>query len=163
MQSRVDVAIAGCGLIGASIAYELAEAGLSVAVFDAREPGREASWASAGIISPAPENQASIPMVPLGVASAELYPEFVRRVEEKTGQKVGYRPSGSLDLILRDDAPEELSTMIAVHHGLGLKAEALSEAQVREWEPALTPTSARGDFAAGGSVDRQSQADGSDH
>jgi glycine/D-amino acid oxidase-like deaminating enzyme len=56
-----DVAIAGAGIIGAAIAWELAQVGLSVGVFDAAEPGREASWASAGILSPAPENPGAIP------------------------------------------------------------------------------------------------------
>ena len=43
-----DAVIAGGGVIGANIALELAEAGLKVGLYDAREPGREASWASAG-------------------------------------------------------------------------------------------------------------------
>jgi len=72
-----DVAIAGGGLIGASIAFELARAGLPVGVFDKQEPGKEASWASAGILSPAPESPAMITLVPLGKASMGLYPEFV--------------------------------------------------------------------------------------
>jgi glycine/D-amino acid oxidase-like deaminating enzyme len=38
-----DVVIAGGGLIGGSIALELAEAGMKVGLYDAREPGREAS------------------------------------------------------------------------------------------------------------------------
>jgi len=67
-----DVAIAGGGLIGGSIAVELAQAGLRVAVFDQSDPGREASWAGAGILSPAPENAATIPMVPLAKASMAL-------------------------------------------------------------------------------------------
>ena len=54
-----DVAIAGGGLIGGSIALELALAGLRVCVFDKSEPGQEASWAGAGILSPAPENPAT--------------------------------------------------------------------------------------------------------
>jgi glycine oxidase len=51
-----DAIIAGGGVIGGAIALELARNDLRVALFDAREPGREASWASAGILSPAPEN-----------------------------------------------------------------------------------------------------------
>ena len=61
-----DVAIAGAGLIGASIGFELAHAGLRVAIFDRQQPGEGASWAAAGILSPAPENAATISMVPLG-------------------------------------------------------------------------------------------------
>ncbi len=87
-----DVAIAGGGLIGASIALELARAGLRVGVFDRQEPGRESSWAGAGILSPAPESPAMIPLVPLGKASLAIYEEFVGLVEEVSGQRTGYRP-----------------------------------------------------------------------
>jgi glycine oxidase len=135
---RYDAVIAGGGLIGASIALELARAGLKVGLFDAREPGQEASWASAGIISPAPESPGMIPLVPICKASAALYPEFVQVVEEMSGEVVGYRAKGSLEIVLRGDAQEEVSTVIAVHHGVGLKADALTGEQARELEPSLT-------------------------
>lgn len=133
-----DVVIAGGGLIGGSIALELAEAGLKVGLYDAREPGREASWASAGMISPAPESPAMIPSMPISLGSVALYPEFIRRVEEVTGKNVGYRKDGALDAILAGNVQEELSTIIALQHGVGLRAEALSAEQARELEPALT-------------------------
>lgn len=134
-----DVAIAGGGLIGAAIAWELARAGLSVGVFDAAEPGGEASWASAGILSPAPENPSAIPAVPLGRASLALYPEFVAALEENSGQTVGYRPKGTIEALFSSDAVRNLSTLIALHHGLGLKAEPLRPQDARELEPALSP------------------------
>ena len=133
-----DAVIAGGGVIGASIALELAEAGLKVGLHDAREPGREASWASAGMISPAPENSGMIPFVPMSLASVALYPEFIRKVEELSGMDVGYRKDGALDVIVDGDAQEELSTVIALQHGVGLKAEALSAERARKMEPALT-------------------------
>jgi len=133
-----DVVIAGGGLIGGSIALELAEAGLKVGLYDAREPGREASWASAGMISPAPESPAMIPSMPISLGSVRLYPEFIRRVEEVTGRNAGYRKDGALDAILAGNVQEELSTIIALQHGVGLRAEALSAEQARELEPALT-------------------------
>jgi glycine oxidase len=136
---KFDVAVAGGGLIGGSIALELARAGLRVAVFDQGEPGREASWAGAGILSPAPESPATIPLVPLGKASMALYPEFVAQVEELSGQSAGYRPKGTLDALFAADALRELSTLIALHHGLGLKAEPLRPEDARELEPALSP------------------------
>jgi glycine oxidase len=136
---KFDVAVAGGGLIGGSIALELARAGLRVAVFDQGEPGREASWAGAGILSPAPESPATIPLVPLGKASMALYPEFVGEVEELSGQSVGFRVKGTLDALFAADAVRELSTLIAMHHGLGLKAEPLRPEDARELEPALSP------------------------
>jgi glycine oxidase len=134
-----DVAIAGAGLIGSSIALELAQAGLKVAMFDRGEPGREASWASAGILSPAPESPAMISMVPLAKASMNLYPALVANVEEISGEKVGFRPKGTIDVFFSKDAIADLSTLIALHHGMGLKAEPLRPEDARELEPSLSP------------------------
>jgi glycine oxidase len=135
---RYDAVIAGGGVIGASIALELAESGLRVGLFDTREPGREASWASGGMISPAPENAAMIPFMPMSLASVALYPEFIHRVEELSGMCVGYRQKGALDVLLDGNVREELSTVIALQHGVGLKAEALTAERVRAMEPSLT-------------------------
>ncbi len=133
-----DAVVAGGGVIGASIALELAEAGMKVGLYDVREPGREASWASAGMISPAPENLGMIPFVPMSLASVALYPEFIRKVEKLTGMDVDYQKNGALDVLLDGDVQEEVSTVIALQHGVGLKAEALRGEQARQMEPALT-------------------------
>jgi len=135
---KFDVAIAGGGVIGGAIALELARAGLRVAVFDRQQPGQEASWASAGILSPAPENPGMVVMVPLGKASLGLYPEFVAQVEEISGKNTGFRLKGTLEALFSHDTKAELSTIIALHHGLGLKAEPLRAEDARELEPALS-------------------------
>ena len=135
---KLDVAIAGGGVIGGSIALELARAGLRVGVFDRQQPGQEASWASAGIISPAPENPGQIASVDLAKKSAAMYPEFVSKIEEISGKRTGYRAKGTLQALFSRDAKAELSTMIAVYHGLGLKAEPLRADDARELEPALS-------------------------
>jgi len=134
-----DVLIAGGGLIGGAIALELAQAGFRVGVYERGEPGREASWASAGILSPAPESPGMIPIVPLAKASMSLYPGFVANVEEISGQRVGFRPFGTMDALFSREATRDLSTLIALHHGLGLKAEPLRPEDARELEPALSP------------------------
>jgi glycine oxidase len=134
---KYDVVVAGGGLIGASIAFELAQAGLRVGVFDAREPGREASWASAGIISPSPEGPAMIPLVALSKASAAMYPKFIEAVEEASGQKVEYRPDGAMEVFWEGDVREEVSTLLAVYHGVGLRAEPLTGERAKELEPGL--------------------------
>ena len=133
-----DAVVAGGGLIGASIALELAEAGLKVGLYDAREPGREASWASAGMISPAPESPGMIPFVPISLASVAIYPKFIEKVEALSGMDVAYRKDGAIDVLLDGGIEEELSTIIALQHGVGLRAEALTAEQAREMEPSLT-------------------------
>ena len=139
-----DVAIAGGGLVGGAIAFELARAGLRVGLFDKQEPGKEASWASAGILSPAPESPAMIALVPLGKASMDLYPVFVAAVEDISDTEVGYRAKGTVEVLTSRQAREEMSTIIALHHGLGLQAEPLSPDDARELEPCL-----RDDLEAG--------------
>ena len=135
---KFDVTVAGGGVIGGAIALELGRAGLRVAVFDRQQPGQEASWASAGILSPAPESPGMIVMVPLGKASLALYPEFVAEVEEISGKSAGFRPKGTLEALFSHDTKAELSTIIALHHGLGLRAEPLRAEDARELEPALS-------------------------
>src|SRR5271166_5325941 len=132
-----DAVVAGGGLIGASIALELACAGMKVAVFDAQEPGREASWASAGMISPSPESRAMNTLLPVSMASVRLYPEFIGRVEELSGKTVGYRKDGALDILLQGDTEQEIAEALALHRAVGLQAELLSGSEAREIEPAL--------------------------
>jgi glycine oxidase len=133
-----DAVIAGGGVIGGSIALELAEAGLRVALYDSREPGREASWASGGMISPAPENAGMIPFMPMSLASVALYPDFIRRVEELSGINVAYRKKGAIDVLLDGNVQEQVTTVVALQHGVGLRAEALTAERARAMEPALT-------------------------
>ena len=133
-----DVVIVGGGLIGAAIALELSRAGLHVAIFDRQNPGLEASWAGAGILSPAPESPAMIAMVPLGQASMKIYPEFIGVVEDVSGKTTGYRPKGTVEALFSNEAQAQLNTIVALHHGLGLKAEPLRAADARELEPALS-------------------------
>src|ERR1700716_3956251 len=135
---KYDAAIGGGGGIGGAIALELARAGLRVAVFERQQPGLEASWASAGILSPAPENPGMVALVPLGKASLALYPEYVAQVEEISGKSTGFRPKGTIEALFSVDTKAELSTIIALHHGLGLKAEPLGAEDARELEPALS-------------------------
>jgi glycine oxidase len=132
-----DVIVAGGGVIGATVAWRLAQEKLRVALMDKQSPGREASWAAAGMLAPAPDSPEAIPLVPLGRASALLYPEFVAEIEEATGRRVGYRHEGTIEALFSADAERALSTLIALHHGLGLAAEPLAVEEARKLEPAL--------------------------
>jgi glycine oxidase len=132
-----DVVIVGGGIIGGSIAFELAQRKLRVAVLDRQELMREASWAAAGMLSPAPDCVAAIPLVPLGRASLALYPNFAGAVEDASGLRTGFRTGGAIEVICHGDAKRELSTLVALHHGLGLACEPLSLEEARNVEPAL--------------------------
>jgi glycine oxidase len=132
-----DVVVVGGGIIGGAVALRLAQEKLRVALLEANVPGREASWAAAGMLSPAPDRPDAIPLVPLGRASAALYPGFVAEIEEISGHRIGYRQEGTIEVLFSPDAERELSTLIALHHGLGLAAEPLAVEEARRMEPAL--------------------------
>jgi glycine oxidase len=132
-----DVVIVGGGIIGGSIAFDLAERDLRVAVLDRQELMGEASWAAAGMLSPAPDCPAAISLIPLGRASLALYPEFIEGVEDTSGLRTGYRTGGAIEVICRGDAERELSTLVALHHGLGLACDPLPLDEARIMEPAL--------------------------
>ena len=132
-----DVVIVGGGIIGGSIALELARRNLRVIVFDRQELMHEASWAAAGMLSPAPDCPAAIPLVPLARASLALYPGFIDAIEESSEISTGYRTGGTLEVLCHGDAERELSTLVALHHGLGLACEPLPLEEAQEMEPAL--------------------------
>jgi len=135
---RCDVVIAGGGLIGGSIAVGLARAGAKVVIVDARVVGREASRAGAGILSAAHESPEMHSLIPLSRASVELYPQFIKQIEELTGQEVGFRPHGSLEVFTKDFDGGKLQKLVSAQREDGLKGEILSGQQARGMEPTLS-------------------------
>jgi len=132
-----DVVIVGGGIIGGSLAFELARRNLRVVVLDRQELAHEASWAAAGMLSPAPDCPAAIPLVPLARASLGLYPAFIATIEEAAEIETGYETGGTLEVLCHGDAERELSTLVALHHGLCLACEPLRLEEAQEMEPAL--------------------------
>lgn len=132
-----DVIVVGGGIVGGTIALQLAQSKLGVALLDRQNPGREASWAAAGMLSPAPDSPSAIPLVPFGRASLGLYPQFVSEIEQLSGQRVGLRRDGAIEVLFSADAERQLSTLVALHRGLGLPTEPLPIDEARKLEPAL--------------------------
>src|SRR5580765_1263094 len=112
-----DAVVAGGGIIGATVALRLAQEKLRVALLDSQEPGREASWAAAGMLSPAPDSPEAIPLVPFGRASLALYPAFIAELQEITGRQIAWRREGTIEVLFSPGAERELSTLVALHRG----------------------------------------------
>jgi len=134
-----DVAIIGGGVIGASIAFELAGQELRVVVLDRQQPGKEASWAAAGMLSPAPDSPRDTSLVPLGRESLRLYPDFVAAIEGASGQSVGYAREGTLEIFSAPEGEAERDRRVSECKELGISAEPTSLDIARKWEQAIVP------------------------
>jgi glycine oxidase len=80
---HADIAIAGAGIIGLSLALELHRRGVNVVVIDAERDGI-ASRAAAGMLAANdPENP--VPLHAISQRSLALYPDFLAEVEYRSG------------------------------------------------------------------------------
>ena len=132
-----DVIIIGGGVIGLSIALELARHGVAVTVLDQGQPGQEASWAGAGILPPGNPSFASTPEALLRAASHVLWDELSQRLRDETGIDNGYRRCGGLELRFQG-APDDLDAELAAWRAEGVEAESLSLAEVAAIEPEIS-------------------------
>ena len=104
MACEPGVAIAGAGLIGASIAWRLAQAGMRVSMFDAGSFGGETSSAGAGMLSPGGEFDRPSIWLDLGIESMRIYASFVEELREETGISIDFQLCGCRQFV---DDPEQ--------------------------------------------------------
>lgn len=104
MRRAADAVVVGGGLIGLALAAELADRGLEVVVVERGEPGREASGAAAGMLSPQTDAAEPSPFFDLALESRALYPDWSRRLLEEVGIDVGYRRTGLLRVVADREA-----------------------------------------------------------
>jgi glycine oxidase len=90
--------IIGGGVIGLSLAWQLAMRGRKVRVLDRQQVGREASWAGAGILPPASREALSHPLDQLRGMSFELHRAWAEQLRAETGIDTGYRRCGGIYL-----------------------------------------------------------------
>ena len=135
--SAYDVIIVGGGLIGSSIAFELSSENLRVAVLDRQEPGREASWAAAGMLAPAPDSPETSALVPLGKQSLSLYPEFVAAIEKASGKSTDFTRNGTFEVFRGPRANAQRDAMVTEFHRLAIAAEPISPDDARKHESSL--------------------------
>ncbi|MBI4854237.1 MAG: glycine oxidase ThiO [Acidobacteria bacterium] len=137
MQS--DVIVIGGGLIGCSIAIELAKKGLKVSVFErSSQLMKEASWAAAGMLAPQSELSAITPMFLLCQKSLQLYQNFVNELEETTKLDCAYRREGFLQLAFDEESAKNLDKNMAWQIQAGLRTEKLTHDDVKKLSPNIS-------------------------
>jgi D-amino-acid dehydrogenase len=113
MNSGVDVAILGGGLLGWSAAYRLTKAGQRVLVIDALEPGT-ATNAGAGIIAPGTSVRITEESIDIFSAAIDYYPRLLAELAADGETNTGYATVGSLFVARTDDEAAQLPEVVAL-------------------------------------------------
>lgn len=141
-----DVIVVGGGVIGCSIAWRLAQAGLKVTLFERRRVGCEASRAAAGMLSPQGESQTPGPFFDLCLRSRTMYRGFADELRDASGIDAQYIDEGTLFVVLQGEDAENKTAWARWQLEADLPVEHVSADDVRRLEPAVTETAVRAVF-----------------
>ena len=132
-----DAVVIGAGVIGCAIARELARRGGDVLVLERDSPGRRATWAAAGMLSPLGETVGDGAFLELADASLHRFASFAHELREETGIDVEYRTSGKMHVSTGSD--DAALRSLATDPRAGRFEVALIDADAaRALEPALS-------------------------
>src|SRR2546421_13078915 len=136
---RADVVIIGGGVIGLSIARELALRGVrDIALLERGELAKEASWAAGGILAPQVEADRADDFFKLARASRDIYPAFAKALSAETGIDVELDQTGTLYVGFSHEDEQEMQRRFEWQQDEGLRVEWLSGDEARELEPNLS-------------------------
>lgn len=138
------VLVTGAGIIGLLTAYQLVAAGLRVTLLEAGEPGREASWAGGGIVSPLYPWRYPPAVQALALQAQDAYPLLATQLLQDSGIDPELHVTGLYWLDVED---EEQAMAWADRHGRTLRRVPVDE--VRRDIPALADRFQRALFAPG--------------
>ena len=138
MGRAAEIVIIGAGVVGCTIAFELARRGAAVKIVDGRSVGSGATQASAGILAPYLESRDGGPLLDLTTRSLQLFDDFIAQVASLSGVDVPYRRTGTLDVAIDDADVRRLSETASLLSGKGVAVQWLDGPAARLEEPQLT-------------------------
>ncbi len=137
--SGSDVLIVGGGVIGASIAYHLAERGVRVTVLERGRNGGHASLASAGLLHPQVDPDVPDALRDLSAKSCARFPELTGRLRELTGIDPQYQTHGWLRVALEAEHIVSLQGRLTEQTRREYDLRLISGDEARAMEPGLSP------------------------
>lgn len=134
----MDVILAGGGIIGLSLAHELASRGVTVTLIEQGAWGGEASQAAAGMLAPLKEFKEEGPLFRLGLASLSLYPQWAERLQTETGIDVQLKRDGVLTVASEESEITDLRAKYRWQKEAGCNLAWLEKDALQELEPLLS-------------------------
>jgi len=131
LPDRARVVIIGGGVIGASVAYHLAERGCAdVLLLEQGQLSCGTTWHAAGLVGLLRATESGTRLVQY---STDLY----ARLEDETGLTAGFRRCGGLIVARTPQRLTQLRRTSAAAEAFGLQAEMLTPGQARERYPVM--------------------------
>lgn len=132
LPQRADVVVVGGGVMGASTAFHLAEAGVDVVLLERNElAGGSTSKAAGGVRA----NFSDELNIALGKRSLELFDEFPVR----PGQEIDLHRSGYLFILTRPEDVELFEASVALQNALGVRSRMVDVDEACRLSPFLEP------------------------
>ncbi len=131
-----NVAVIGAGIMGAAIAFRLARRGVSVALFDASQPGHGASshsfaWINAGAKEPIGYHN-------LNRRSLEMWPRFAAEIgDHGDPDSIGLRWGGKVSWESSPVAAEGLAARVRQLQSWGYPTRLIDADELKRLEPSL--------------------------
>lgn len=132
METTYDTVIIGGGVIGCSIAYQLAKRGLRPLVIEKQTLGSQATQAGAGMLGAQVEMPAPDAMYHLGVASRSLYKELQSELKDASGVDIELQTPGILRLAASEEDRTSLLASREWQTQSGQKTEWLEDEELRQ-------------------------------
>ncbi|BAZ16025.1 hypothetical protein NIES4071_78980 [Calothrix sp. NIES-4071] len=102
----MHVAIIGCGVVGAALAYELSQVpGLKITVFDQKPPAQASTGAALGVLMGIISHKTKGKAWRMREQSIATYSKWVPLLEAVSGRKIPFNRQGILMLLTPDDPP----------------------------------------------------------
>ena len=133
-----DIAVIGAGIIGLMVARDLRAAGLTVALLERSEVGKEASWASAGVLMSRPYPYESIADFALRVEGSEMLLALAPVLADETGIDIEAVSHPALHLALTAEDEANMRALQPQLEGAKLGCEYLSSEEVQARQPEFT-------------------------
>jgi glycine oxidase len=132
-----DIIVIGAGVIGLSLARELARSGARVSVLERDRTPRGATWAAGGMLAPLGEAHQPGPFLSGALESLRMWPDWVAGLESETGRSADYRPCGKLLVGASAADVSRLRTRFEWQAADGHDARWVEGSSVRGVEPSL--------------------------
>ena len=140
---KPSVVVVGAGVVGCTVAYQLAKEGARVTILEPRAPGQGATRASAGILAPDIEGHGSSRLRLFGRRSIAMWDDFIAELRGDSHHDIVYQRNGTFELAFSDDDVQRLEELAAALKRDSIESRWLAPSEFDAIEPQAAKT-ARG-------------------